>query len=690
MIEVDDGGAPVLARVLGVSGPRLLIELPDDVTRQIRRAEVTRTVGPCADLASGLAEVERCVAIAARVLPRLWERALARGGEPLTVEALLGELPELAGEACAAYAVYAAVRDDSLYFRPAGALWRPRAREDVAETVERRGRHRRDAESRAALARVLREAWVGAREPAALRREVDGLDGAAPLLGALLDRAAHGHGGRERTEAAEVLRLVEQLEGLAPGALDGAEERLLRAVGVLGEHALLAMHREGIRAAFPAEVLEATDALLASGVSGGLAALPVVVDLRDRVAFTIDSEETDDRDDAFTVHRTGEGVEVGVHITTPAAWLDPAHPVVEEACRRGTTLYLPDRVLPMIPSRLGRALLYLDAGADRRTLTLLTAVAADGSVGASRLVLADVRVRHNLTWSEAGALLRSEAGPAEAGLAEAARGEGVGSALGLLHEAARRMAARREHWGATRVELPELRWRARGRPGDAVTLTRYDPSDVARLLVSEWMIHFNTEVGAWASREGVPVVYRWQKAPRVGERAAVLPDGDPLWRALQQVRGMRRAEIGLEPLRHAGLGIETYAPTTSPLRRAPDLLGHLNLWAALQGRAPVLEAPALASRIDGVRAALDSAASVTREADRYWGLRWLGQRVGEDLEVLVTAVEAGGRGRAQAVLVESLQRVWLAPRFASRVGERLWVRLERVETETGEIVVRPH
>lgn len=700
IVEVDDAGAPLLVRVLGVSGPRLLVELADGSTRQVRRSEVTTTVGPSADLAAGLAAIDHCARLAAEALPRLWAYALEAGGDPVSVEQLLEQAPTLREAPCdpwARYALYAAVRDDSLYFRPAADAWRPRPREEVSETIARREMHQRAVVCRQAMAERLREALTGARLPAELRAAVEGIAGAEDIVAGLIDRAAQGNGGRERTEAAEVLRLVEQAEGMLPGALDGAEERLLRALGVLGEHELLALHRERIRTVFPAEVETAALALVARGAAGGLPPATGVLDLREREAFTIDSEETDDRDDAFSVHPTAEGVEVGVHITTPAAWLDPADPVVAEAIRRGTTLYLPDQVLPMMPAQLGRALLYLDEGVERRTLTLLTPVSADGTPGAPRLVLADVRVRHNLTWAQAQSYLPAEAPPPGVGPEPALRdrstgsGTGLGEGLAVLLAAARRMAAHREHWGATRVALPELRWRARGE-GHAVSLHRYDPGDVARLLVSEWMIHFNTAVGAWAAREGVPVVYRWQKPPRTQEEfggAVAAGASDPLWRALKQVRGMRRAEMGLEPLRHAGLGVDAYAPTTSPLRRAADLLGHLNLWSALQGAEPVLPADRLESVLSEVRASVDSATSVAREAERYWGLRWLAGRVGLEHEVLVTGVESGSRGRAMAVLVESLQRVWLAPRFSTRVGERLWVRLERVDPDTGEVGLRP-
>lgn len=165
-----------------------------------------------------------------------------------------------------------------------------------------------------------------------------------------------------------------------------------------------------------------------------------------------------------------------------------------------------------------------------------------------------------------------------------------------------------------------------------------------------------------------------------------MPPGlDPLAAARALRRGMRRGETSLAPGRHHGLGLPAYAQATSPLRRYPDLANHRQIGAALRGE-PL---PYGEEALHGIAAAAERAEAEGRRAeraqDRYWLLRWLQERAPAEVEAVVVEIEP----RPVLVLVETLLEEpapWLS---GAGLGDRVRLRVERVNPRADRIVLRP-
>ncbi|TVR01437.1 MAG: RNB domain-containing ribonuclease [Deltaproteobacteria bacterium] len=665
LVEVDDGGTFVPVLVLGVSGRRVILQEASGRRWQAERPVVSWSILERDGTEEALALIERLVPEAEGAVGALWE-GVCCSPEPVG----LGELVVASGlqapDALARYVLHRALRDDSLYFRSSGGCWEPRGREEVEAQLAARESRLREAELHARLVEGLVEAMErnGPSCP-------DDLEACLDALGAmreeLIDLAAYGPNGRSGTRAMRLLEEVSERSGQSVHRDAAGVEVLLRRAGVLGRHELLSLHREGVRIGFPEQVLRVSMEL-ASGVllepSGGCAGRAIE-------AFTVDGEETRDYDDAFSVERQDDGWRVGVHITHPPAVLPMDSPVTREAFARGVSLYLPDRFIPMFPRSLGEDALSLREGTTRPVLSWFSHVDGSGAMRTQGLALGWVRIVGNLTFSRAARLI-GEAGEPE------------GESLRVLYEAARCSRMHRLGEGAVELGLPEVRFRVR--EGVGVVCERYASDDVARLMVSEWMVRFNAALGDFASARGLPVLYRGQELMLHGVEEGGGEAG--LWRGLKLLRHMRRAVSSLEPVRHDGLAIERYAQGTSPLRRATDLLAHHVVGAELRGEASPIDREglvALRARLDAVMA---GAETVSREAHAYWGLQYLQSRRGEVMEALAVDVEPGRRRHVRSCLVETLQRLQLPARHASRLGERILVRIGAVDVARGRIEVQ--
>ncbi len=365
------------------------------------------------------------------------------------------------------------------------------------------------------------------------------------------------------------------------------------------------------------------------------------VDLTALPAYAIDDDPASgDADDALA-YSDGE---VWVHVADVAAWVRPDEPADLAARERGSAVYLPERVVPMLPPGLLEAAAL--GGERSRALTFAFRLGG-GRPRAVRVFPSWVRVER-LSYREA----------------EGRLGEAPFSELMALAEAFYR---RRLGQGALDLSLPEVRVRVRqGR----VELSPLFPFR-SRFLVRELMLAAGEAAAGWAGGAGIPFPFSTQ------ERRAPPGDlpADPLARAWAQRRTLSRTVYRTAPLPHAGLGLAAYAQVTSPLRRYLDLVAHQQLRAALAG-VPGLSPGALIDRVGQAEAAAEAVRAGERASRTHFQLVWLLSRPGFETEGVV--VEAGG-GRVVALLPGVGLEVALAPRGDEAVGRRLALRLLEVD-----------
>ncbi len=419
-----------------------------------------------------------------------------------------------------------------------------------------------------------------------------------------------------------VVRLVSYGDGtLAP---EGDVERVLGQLSEPGVDVLAVAHGYGLSLEFPADVLRAAEeaaATLETSSEGR-------TDHTHLLVFTIDPADAKDHDDALSVESLPDGRwRVGVHIADVAHFVPRGAPVDREAMARGTSVYLVDRVIPMLPERLSGDVCSLRPDVERFAVSVFLTMDTTGEVlerGYERTV---IRSRHRLSYEEVQGVLDGR---------RSVNAE-TDDALRRLDDLARAIRERRAARGALDLDLPEARviLDDDGIPLDIQKVERLE----SHRLVEDFMILANEVVATDTARRELPVLYRVHEPP-TKERVAELEEflgqfGHRLARKrslgprdvqklLNAVRGrpyealvsmvvlrsLRRARYDPENLGHFGLASTAYLHFTSPIRRYPDLVVHRAVVRSL-----VQERPAEEWDPEELRSVAEQASARERAAD---------------------------------------------------------------------------
>jgi ribonuclease R len=276
-----------------------------------------------------------------------------------------------------------------------------------------------------------------------------------------------------------------------------------------------------------------------------------------------------------------------VHIADVAAYVEPESPLDREARRRGNSVYLPDRVIPMLPERLSNGVCSLNPGVDRLTHSVLIHFDRNGAAKGARFARSVIRSAHRLTYKQAYAILKSP--PCDR----------LSERLHLAWELARLLRQKRFEHGSLDLDFPEVKvWLDEA--GKPVRLERVE-NDESHQLIEEFMLIANEAVARELKKRAVPTIYRIHENPdpeKLAEyREFVLSFGytvgdlthrAEVQRLLASIRGkpeeqalkigllksLKRARYFPQPLGHYGLAKTNYLHFTSPIRRYADLVVH--------------------------------------------------------------------------------------------------------------------
>jgi len=367
----------------------------------------------------------------------------------------------------------------------------------------------------------------------------------------------------------------------------------------------LAIESFGLRDGWSDKVLAAADGY---GDQVPAAEASRRVDLRGLPLVTIDGADARDFDDAVFAERRGEGWKLIVAIADVSHYVRPGDALDEEALKRGTSTYFPDRVVPMLPEQLSNGLCSLNPDVERLCLVCEMKVSAAGKVEQSKFYKGVMRSHARLTYSQVNAAVCENDESVRQELEE------LLPQLEELHKLYQAFAKARGRRGALDLELPEVRITMGADNHSVETVAPVERNDAHR-LIEECMIAANVQAAKFLRKLKLPNLYRVHPQPEVdrfeelrvmmqelGFKVSAEARTQP--RALNKVlhelrerpdfpvlatsvlRTMQQAVY--QPLNegHFGLSLDAYAHYTSPIRRYPDLLVHRGISHILEGGKP--------------------------------------------------------------------------------------------------------
>jgi ribonuclease R len=389
-------------------------------------------------------------------------------------------------------------------------------------------------------------------------------------------------------------------------------------------------------------------------------------DFRDWPTITIDPADARDHDDAISLARRDDGWQLAVHIADVAHYVREGDPIDEEAYRRGTSVYFPGLVVPMIPHALSSGICSLVAGDDRLTQTVVMDVDAQGHVLSAQVHDGVIRCAAGLSYQAAQAILDGDAG-------SAAQDPSVARLVADMAALARVMRERRFARGSLDLDLPEPRIEL-DQNGEMIGITAAERLETMR-VIEELMLAANEAVASILVDAEAPTLYRVHERPdpeRIEEfcelaaslglevpstNVDVRPEhfqeilrqieGRPAEKLLSYLllRTMKLARYDEDNLGHFGLAAERYLHFTSPIRRYPDLVVHRAVRALRHGSQQSLDEERR-ERLAAMGAHLSERERQAEEAERelieWKKVRFMSRRVGETFHGYVTGAQAFG------------------------------------------------
>ncbi|MEW6533173.1 MAG: RNB domain-containing ribonuclease [Thermodesulfobacteriota bacterium] len=329
--------------------------------------------------------------------------------------------------------------------------------------------------------------------------------------------------------------------------------------------------------------------------------------------IAIDSATTRDVDDALSITTQGDETIVGIHITDVAHFVDYDSLLDGEIRQRATSIYLPDKTIPMLPPELSEDAASLTTGQTHAAITVSLRVGPDYQIREFRIFPSLVRLKERLSYEQADQRIEDPNSP-EAHLFRMAQA--------MRHA---RVAA-----GALIFRDPELAIRVdeEGR----IEVSIRDREAPSQILVSEMMILANGLFARFMKEHKIPGLYRSQPPPAEKVELGEVYDPVASYRAR---KAMARGDVGLDPAPHSTLALDPYTTATSPLRRYPDLVVQRQVKTFLETGRPLLERAELEKILVEISYPLERATALERERQRYFLLKYLKQRVNQEFEAVV-------------------------------------------------------
>ncbi|WP_298437721.1 ribonuclease R [Geobacter sp.] len=393
------------------------------------------------------------------------------------------------------------------------------------------------------------------------------------------------------------------------------------------------------------------------------------IDLRERLTVTIDGETARDFDDAVSVRKErGGNIRLWVSIADVSHYVRPGSPLDREAYLRGTSVYFPDRCIPMLPEELSNGICSLNPRVERLTLTAEMLFTRTGALKEASFYPSVIRSAARLTYTTVRRILVD----ADAGAIEANRH--LVADLTVMKELAERLMAKRRKRGSIDFDLPEPQI-VLDLQGQTEAIVRAE-RNLAHRIIEEFMLAANEAVASHVEARGIPFLYRVHEPPDPAkladfqefifnfgfhfrlEEGKVDPgelqrlideaEGKPEERMINEVllRCMKQARYSHENLGHFGLAARCYTHFTSPIRRYPDLVVHRILKGLLAGKLTEKDMERLEATLPETAEQTSRRERVAMEAEReivaLKKVQFMRERIGEAFDGYMTGVSSYG------------------------------------------------
>ncbi|XP_002968392.2 ribonuclease II, chloroplastic/mitochondrial [Selaginella moellendorffii] len=402
----------------------------------------------------------------------------------------------------------------------------------------------------------------------------------------------------QKNLAKEVLEALGQQKS-PESALD-----VLIGIGILPFHVNVELLKSKIPTAFPdehiaaAKLLEEEPCLDQNKDSR--------VDLTAMKVYTIDSDSTEEIDDGLSATELPDGrVKIWIHIADPTRWVEPEHIIEREAKHRGTTVYLPEKTIPMFPMNLATGPMSLRQNTECCAVSVSVILDKDGSIAESSVCSSVIKPSMRLSYDSATELIMYQ-------LDEERE-------LNLLAKAARLRYEWRLSQGAVDLSTRQIEVKVTNPDSfePEIKLQVIDMTSPSGQLVSEMMILCGEAIAAYGNEKILALPYRGQSDMAVEMNCT-------------------------KPLQHSSLGLPGYVQFTSPIRRYSDLLAHYQVKAALRKKSPPLSSSQLEAAIMLANLKTKEARKLGNASSRYWLIEYLRRRPRDELyEASVVRVKDG-------------------------------------------------
>ncbi len=388
-------------------------------------------------------------------------------------------------------------------------------------------------------------------------------------------------------------------------------------------------------------------------------------DFRNKKIVTIDGEDTRDIDDAISLEKEGDEYLLGVHIADVTHYVAYRSPLDEEAFERGTSVYFPDRVLPMLPKALSNGICSLNESEDRLTLSCLMRIDGKGNVKSSEIVESIICSSHKMTYGEVTKILDGDKELCK-------KYADVKDMVCLFSELTHILQTMRQKKGSISLDVKEAKIILD--ENDEIKIPDYERA-FSYQIIEAFMVLANETVAEYMQSIEAPFIYRIHEKPSE-EKATVFrafaqtlglnarfsatdvkpydyqnllkaAENMPAYSVLNRVmlRSMQKARYSPDNVGHFGLASKCYCHFTSPIRRYPDLCIHRIIKEILHGnyeqaleRFGSFVQRAAEQSSDRERRATDA----ERDVDDLYMTMYMSERIGEEYQAVISGVTSFG------------------------------------------------